>query len=157
MRIRPSDNSSEYVEYAVQAPAINYIVTGLLANKSYKWNVMTLCDASGSIGSGWSTTSYFSTLGSGRLEETEISHTFDVQIFPNPTTGPLRFNFYTDDEVIVDAQLYNLMGQQVWNNQFIITEYNNNLSVDISSLTQGMYLLVLRKELEQISYKIIKH
>jgi PKD repeat protein len=157
VRIRPSDNSAPFVEYTVQAPTTNYTVTGLSANTSYKWNLMTLCDASGSSGSNWSTTSYFSTLGSGRIEEVETFHNFDVQIFPNPTTGPLHFKFFCEADARIDAVLYSLIGQQVWSSQFIITTNDHNLNIDISALAQGVYLLVLRNEQDQISYKIIKH
>lgn len=156
LRVRPSDNSTPFVEYTVQSPAINYTVTGLLPNTSYKWNVMTLCDATGSSGSNWSTTSYFSTLGSGRIEEQEVSRTFDMSIFPNPTSGPVRCNIWSEEAITVTFQLYNVMGQLLMEETVQTTSEMYHQAFDWTSLPAGMYLLTVRKENEHISYKILK-
>lgn len=156
VRIRPTDNSSDFIEYVVQAPVNYYVVSGLTAGKSYKWNVMTMCNAGGS-GSNWSTTIYFSTLGpSGRIEEDASAHSFDVQIYPNPTAGLLNCKIMGEAPGNISIGLYNVVGQLVMSNMVHLSELDMIETFDLSVLSPGIYILSIRKEQETINYRIIK-
>jgi hypothetical protein len=156
VRIRPSNNSAPYIEYTVQSPTLFYTVTGLSANTSYKWNVMTLCDAGGSNSSNWSTTSYFSTLGSGRLAEQDVSYSFDVNLFPNPTTGLLSCIIMSENSANVQIRLFDVMGRLMLEQSIYTNTDVHQHNIDITQLPAGMYLLNIRKENELLTYKIKK-
>lgn len=72
--------------------------------------------------------------------------TNDVKIYPNPATTELFIGF---NGVIDYVRVYNLQGQQVLN-------ANNMNSVDVSSLTPGMYMVTVGSQNQQITKKFIK-
>ena len=57
----------------------------------------------------------------------------EVAVYPNPSTG--LFNI--DNVRGADVEIFNLMGQRV----FSATEVNENLSVDLSDLSEGTYVV----------------
>lgn len=133
----------------------------------YKWNDLTAgtienltaCTNGGGINTDNSTyanrvhtagvnaTDVFNTCPStASLDENNI---LDAQLYPNPTTGLISIS---TTENISGVAIYNVIGKRVLQ----VTNVVNN-SVDISSLSKGMYILKIAGENSIATKKIIKN
>jgi hypothetical protein len=56
---------------------------------------------------------------------------------------------------MLQLELYNIYGQRVWQ-QFQWVESEGVFNFNISHLAPGVYMLMMRKEQETSSYKLIK-
>ncbi|MBL0256316.1 MAG: T9SS type A sorting domain-containing protein [Bacteroidetes bacterium] len=68
----------------------------------------------------------------------------ELSAFPNPTTGELSIAFPSGEKGSHILQVIDLAGREMLNKEFIFTEGNNLLTLDLSALPQGMYYLGLR-------------
>jgi hypothetical protein len=68
----------------------------------------------------------------------------ELSAFPNPTTGELSIAFPSGEKGSHILQVIDLAGREMLNKEFIFTEGNNLLALDLSALPQGMYYLGLR-------------
>jgi hypothetical protein len=81
----------------------------------------------------------------------------NIKVFPNPSDGELKIEHgeWKMGDVI---EIYNLNGQRVFseriNSQFTI--HNSQLSINISHLPKGIYILVLHTESSVVSKKIVR-
>ncbi len=100
----------------------------------------------------------------GRSSETEVaSVTFvlDVELAwrevgPNPTSDYLNFSFITDMEFPMNLEIFNLKGEKVVEQGFT-TEYGlNKMTLDLSSVSEGIYILRLKGTHGSLNKKIIK-
>ncbi len=73
----------------------------------------------------------------------------DIRLFPNPAIGVINLQFKTDEEVEVFINIYNAFGQRVFGETFLPARGGNELPFDISSLSQGFYIL----EFQQSGFK----
>ena len=73
----------------------------------------------------------------------------DAQVYPNPTTGLLTIS---SAEAISAVEVYNVIGKRVLQ----VTNVVNN-SVDVSSLSKGMYILKIASGDSIATKKIIKN
>ncbi|MFM7016876.1 MAG: choice-of-anchor V domain-containing protein [Bacteroidota bacterium] len=110
----------------------NATITGLLPNTAYEYHVRTDCNSTGTFNSGYTTLTTFATpLRIGADENNSLS------LYPNPSNGNITID-YTGEYTL---KVYNLLGEVVFENFFQHT--NANQSVDLSHLTNGMYLVSL--------------
>jgi hypothetical protein len=70
------------------------------------------------------------------VSETEFNQ--NLTVFPNPTNGNL--NVYNKQYPIETLAIYNLQGQLLYNNSY---QNQNQISVDISSFSKGIYMLMI--------------
>jgi hypothetical protein len=77
------------------------------------------------------------------------NNVLDAQVYPNPTTGLLTIS---SAEVISGVEVYNVIGKRVLQ---ITTVVNN--SVDVSSLSKGIYMLKIASGDSIATKKIIKN
>ena len=71
-------------------------------------------------------------------------------MYPNPTNGELNIS-YTD--IINQVEVYNLLGQKVITQNF----ESNNVSLNVSHLSNGSYILILHANDMKQQVKIIKN
>ncbi|MDX9791241.1 MAG: T9SS type A sorting domain-containing protein, partial [Candidatus Kapabacteria bacterium] len=74
------------------------------------------------------------------LIEIEKPQSLSFDIYPNPTSDFININFNNFKNEIVKFEVYNLEGRL--QNDSIIIDFENH-SINITSLQQGMYLLVV--------------
>ncbi|NJN50116.1 MAG: T9SS type A sorting domain-containing protein [Polaribacter sp.] len=84
--------------------------------------------------------------------DSEIIETtlFNINLYPNPTTNSFKI---AADKNIDSIEIYNLLGKKV-------TPRNINLSsktIDVSNLSNGLYLINIKIDNKIISKKIIKN
>jgi subtilisin family serine protease len=80
------------------------------------------------------------------LQETQVS------IYPIPTSGNLLISGLIVSENQVSISIYNNLGQLVFNNEEAVN--SGELKLNVSSLSNGMYTLVLHQEGSQIRRNI---
>lgn len=66
-----------------------------------------------------------------------------ILIYPNPTDGQFSLSYYAMQPGINSIQLYDLVGQVVSTNTVESVQGENRVDMDIRSLNQGVYLLVI--------------
>jgi hypothetical protein len=93
-----------------------------------------------------------------RQEETEgdFSREKAFRIFPNPTTGQSEIRFSATEKQLVQASLWNMVGQKVWEINMLITEPGEQqIEVNWSELPAGVYGLRLGLREEELYRKLI--
>jgi hypothetical protein len=76
------------------------------------------------------------------IEELTLER-FDVNLYPNPTTGLLTIEPHTQMEGDVRLSVYNSIGQVIWSGG---TSNLVRTSIDLSELQNGIYLIELRSQ-----------
>jgi hypothetical protein len=88
---------------------------------------------------------------SEQIQETNLS------AYPNPTTGittvSIELLLNTESEI----EIYNLSGSLVQREKFILTSGDSKKQIDISNLTNGIYLLKVSANNEYKTIKVVKH
>jgi hypothetical protein len=83
---------------------------------------------------------------SAALVDTEI---FGLQFFPNPVNDMLNIKANENIEAVV---VYNVLGQEVMRNQY----NNDNIQLDFSNMTKGVYVVETYINNQRSVYKIVK-
>jgi predicted acyl esterase len=73
------------------------------------------------------------------IKDRNVALDWDVQIFPNPSSG--KMSVYTTKPGRYVATVFNAMGQQVH-----ITQFNDQLNLDLSKQASGQYFIEVRDE-----------
>ncbi|MFN7591855.1 MAG: T9SS type A sorting domain-containing protein [Bacteroidota bacterium] len=128
-------------------------ITGLQSNTTYQYRLRSNCSTS--TNSNYSAIQTFSTTSSLKTSN-ELNDEYETaNIYPNPTSGILNINVSYDEAGMLQLELYNIYGQRVWQ-QFQWVESEGVFNFNISHLAPGVYMLMMRKEQETSSYKLIK-
>jgi hypothetical protein len=92
------------------------------------------------------------TISTASLSTSEFELSTNISIYPNPTSYVL--NIKTINTSLPDAYaIYNMLGQEIMSSK--ITN-ESDLSINTSSLSNGMYFIKIAKESNQISLPFIK-
>jgi len=83
----------------------------------------------------------------------EILSEANTSIYPNPTTDVLNINLRNLGHQVIDMSVYNSIGKVVMTKQ--LTQQNN--TIHIESLTNGVYFVSLKNGNYTKSYKVIKN
>lgn len=83
---------------------------------------------------------------------TDINKLENLVVFPNPTRGSIQTNLssYEND---ITVKLFNVLGEEIYT--FLISEHNN--SINISSLSDGVYVLKFIVDNNSKSFKLVKN
>jgi hypothetical protein len=76
----------------------------------------------------------------------------NIEIFPNPTDQYLTITFENSTDWTINTQLFSLNGKEI----LVESHEIDNLSLDVSNLASGIYLLILSQNGHQSFHKIIK-
>ena len=86
-------------------------------------------------------------LCSATVELNDVNSISNIAIYPNPATTQLNFNIYKND--INEVSISNLLGQ-------VLIKTQNQNSIDISNLTNGVYILTIIRGQNKFTQKFIK-
>ncbi|MEY2870067.1 MAG: hypothetical protein RIR01_2573, partial [Bacteroidota bacterium] len=89
----------------------------------------------------------------GTYEET-VFLSEDVQYFPNPTTGPVQVYMAGDDKE-VKVTVFDMAGNKLYDAVQSVTA-NRNIVVELSSYTDGIYMVQLEGQTISKTFKIVK-
>jgi PKD repeat protein len=78
-----------------------------------------------------------------------------LEVYPNPSTG--IFNLIVSNPFAgnADVHIFNMQGQQLYANQYSVNINSNKLSIDLSGLAKGVYLLNVNINGSRLSKKLI--
>ncbi len=75
------------------------------------------------------------------LAASDFDFKLNLSVFPNPTNGNL--NILNKQYSIEKISIYNLQGQLLYNNKYL---NQNQISIDISSYSNGMYMMLINNQ-----------
>ena len=78
----------------------------------------------------------------------------EITVKPNPTTGQLTIN--SEQLTISSVEVYDVVGQNVGANLRVRPE-NNEITIDVSHLANGMYFLKIQTENGIVMKKFVKN
>jgi hypothetical protein len=78
----------------------------------------------------------------GTVSVDELAWADQISVYPNPTDGLLNIAFQTLNAQQLNIKVFNVMGQLVMTEQFNkVVAGKNNLTVDLSGLNTGIYMV----------------
>ncbi len=87
----------------------------------------------------------------GTLGIDEISNN-NIDVYPNPTSGIVSFD--NSKLLFNNVTIYNQLGQEVM--KPILLSQNPNETLDVSSFSSGIYLLMFKRDSDIVIKKIMK-
>lgn len=85
------------------------------------------------------------------MEEASVENQMDdsnklsiQQVFPNPTENKIQVHFSNGQEELIQVELYDLMGKMIFTHQWMSNSGTNGMSIDLSDVAAGHYVLALR-------------
>lgn len=92
---------------------------------------------------------------SSRLTEHSTDH---LKIYPNPTSGIISIEFFTEIKTPVNFQLYSVTGEILKIDRIGLSEAGTQLfTIDISDLKQGVYFAKVIYNNKEETFKVIKN
>jgi hypothetical protein len=150
------------VQYRVQGSASwtnkysasgTYSITGLTANTIYEWRIQTYCSESGSSKSGTTPIQTFTT--TLRLPSA-ISANLRMNMYPNPASGAVQLIFNSSSYTEWSLKVFNAVGKKMLEDKISISEGNNHFSLDITSLSSGIYFVEVISGNDGFIQKLVK-
>jgi hypothetical protein len=80
-------------------------------------------------------------------------------LYPNPTTSDLNFEFYSKVTSSINVKLIGYGGTTVYENKYVLEEGSNTFVVPMNELDNGVYILKVVSEIsgKTTHHKIIKN
>lgn len=91
----------------------------------------------------------------GVSEHSQQTH--DLQVFPNPATNELNYQFDVANKENIKISIHNIIGQIVYSEQIQNAIGTYKKQINISNFTNGMYFIKIEFENGTISKKFIKN
>ncbi|MEZ5045865.1 MAG: fibronectin type III domain-containing protein [Chitinophagaceae bacterium] len=138
IRFRPV-GSTTWVVYSAPASA-TITLTGLMASTQYEYQVLAKC-ANNDI-SGWSILENFTTTASKNSQVEEVSaETFvaNITVYPNPVRNILNVEVTATAKENTTVKVFDMSGRLVKQLQANTEVGVNNLSIDLSDVSNGLY------------------
>jgi hypothetical protein len=80
----------------------------------------------------------------------------EIRLYPNPASGSINLEFYSNADQSVSIHLYNMMGTEINKMERQAVQGINKINISLgSSVKQGMYLMQVWKDGEQKTAKFI--
>lgn len=86
----------------------------------------------------------------------ELNKLFGVNLYPNPVSNTLNINVNSDTQNNVRIDVINYTGQTILSNVNNVSQGNNTISLDVSSLTQGVYFAKISTDNNVKTVKFVK-
>jgi hypothetical protein len=82
------------------------------------------------------------------------NESFDMKVYPNPSTQNFTLQYSTETTGNIDLMLYNSVGQQVWSQQ-IVGRSNGLTTINTDGLSAGVYSLVVKGDKVNASKRLV--
>jgi hypothetical protein len=89
-------------------------------------------------------------------ESGEESASTDFQVFPNPTNGMVTLQFTSAENQNSDLSVTDITGREVMKQQIVANEGENEITIDISHLVKGIYMMRIKTTEGENIARIIK-
>ena len=79
-------------------------------------------------------------------------------VYPNPLTDQLNLEVVVDKDLLLNASIYNLLGQKVFEDQLLMFTGKTTLTLSTDRLDRGLYFITIRSDevRTQNTYKFLK-
>jgi len=146
-----TDNGLSYTNLVANAPNTGSATVTIPTNLTSTYDARIKIEAVGNI---FYTVSKKFTLWDPNLSGQEVSIT-DLKIYPNPTTNILNIEFTTKNTENIKFDIFDLNGRLI---KTVSQENSNqiNQQINVESLTNGTYILVINTEKHTSTHKFIK-
>ncbi len=135
------------MQHAFNKAQVNLTVTALTSESTYNININNVADLAGNIMAEHSET--FSFVG---LEE--LFEAGSLKVYPNPANDRLFVAFNSKEDVNLELALTDIAGRQIRNQVFNASAGYQELSLDLESISKGIYILNIRSSESSIRYKV---
>uniref|UniRef100_UPI0025D75BE1 T9SS type A sorting domain-containing protein n=1 Tax=Flavobacterium sp. TaxID=239 RepID=UPI0025D75BE1 len=140
--IRYKKANSATLEFTTVTAGTNVItLTSLTPGSYYIWQVQAVCSTTVGGLSPFSATATFATPS--------------VIVFPNPASGFVNVSFWLNTALTTTILLRNSQGQVVYSLVILAQAGTNNLEIDISDLSVGLYFLSIQTKAYSIIKKVV--
>ena len=78
-----------------------------------------------------------------------------INIYPNPTNSKLNVTFNAKNASEIKISFTDISGRVIMQNNYSVNQGNNNINLDLSGVSQGIYLLNITENNTGLRYKII--
>jgi hypothetical protein len=127
------------------------VLYNLLAGKTYYWRVRACTEIDTSA---YSTVFNFTTLPPVGIEDMYFTKA-GINIFPNPATTEVTVQMNFTESVNVEFALIDLVGQTLIAQDLIFTPGLTSKTIDLSNLSNGIYLVKMKKGSSVYTNKLI--
>lgn len=86
-----------------------------------------------------------------------IENKSSVTIYPNPSEGKFELQMNGLEAGSINLSVLNLQGKEVWRKEITITGNQHHETLNIESLSDGIYVLLISNQKEILTQKIVKH
>jgi len=138
-------SSNTWPQFLVAHPGSSLDATNLESGVQYEVRIRTNCTACGFRGGVITEASapvFFNT--SGSKVGGEVSN-LDLKVYPNPSSGRFMVNFNSLEAGNVGIEVVDITGRVVLNNTFEAIAGNNEIPVDLSGSSSGIYVVKFRQ------------
>lgn len=113
-------------------------IKGLQAGTAYQFRVRSLCSSNNSIyaGSGFTTT--------GTNAVTRVATNTALLLYPDPVSDVLNLKVVMPESGTAELKILEISGRAVAGGRYPVKTGENKLSMDVSSLAPGQYLLLIQ-------------
>lgn len=84
----------------------------------------------------------------------KIDNSRSLKVFPNPNTGEFKIQFETKENMLVNIDLYNLLGEKVYACQEISRSDNYSKIISINNISSGVYYIRINAGSELFCKKV---
>ncbi len=77
----------------------------------------------------------------------------NINLYPNPSNGQFVIDFSSVKNQVSSVKIYDLVGKNVYSKDAKINEGANKLSIDVSNLTSGVYILNIENQKVKFTIK----
>lgn len=79
-----------------------------------------------------------------------------ITLFPNPSSGIVNFSFNSETKTISTVSVLDITGKQVYSNKINLKEGVNQQELNLTSLQNGMYFVVIQSDNAKSYGKFVK-
>lgn len=101
----------------------------------------------------WTSSNLIATGCQSTATITEIANNDALKLYPNPVQNELNIELSMDAEEVTSFHIINTVGQEVMT---VSRTFNNNTSIDISSLPDGIYLIQIENASSSLTHRFVK-
>jgi len=135
-------NANVWTNYSFP-PNSHYTFSSLTINTSYDWQIESVCNASQTDVSGFSSTQTFTTLA--RLWDGEIVANDNVfNVYPNPATTNVTILYSSESDQTNTLRLVDISGRAIMNTTVNAAKGDNQYQIDVSEFAKGVYMIMLQ-------------
>ena len=115
-------------------------VFGLESGAQYEWKVRTICDPGQTINSGYTGSTFFSTLSNSRVAGSTFQEPV-ISISPNPSNGRMTIQIGANEPGFLKMSLKDMPGRVVWKEERMEVSGHYEKQIDLRWLEPGLYII----------------